>query len=131
KSQYVQVFLGGPNRDSDSLAQEEYQEAVLDIDMVMGMAPKASIIQLQTATNGALFESGLSYIANYIPQAHQASISYGLCERYYAPYVTPFDFVFEQSKAEGQQWFTAGGDYGADDCGDQNADAVISVEYPA
>src|SRR5262249_22728167 len=40
KSQYLQVFVGGPNRDPDNLAQTEYGEAVLDIDMVLATAPK-------------------------------------------------------------------------------------------
>jgi subtilase family serine protease len=131
KSQYTQIFLGGPNRDSDEQAQTEYGEAVLDIDMVMGMAPGASIIQIMTATNGALFESGFSYVVNYIPQAHQASLSYGFCERYAAGYVTPYEFVLQQAKAEGQQWFVSSGDYGTDGCGDISANAVLSADYPA
>jgi kumamolisin len=131
KSQYAQVFVGGPNRDSDSLAQNEYGEAVLDIDMVLATAPMASVIQVTTATNGALFESGISYIVNYIPEAHAASISYGFCERYAAPYVTPFDFMFEQAKAQGLQFFVSSGDYGSDGCGDLVPNAVLSIDYPS
>src|SRR6185503_11371064 len=103
--QYTQILLGGPNRDSDSLAQSEYYEGVLDIDMVLNGAPKANVINVTSATNGGMFETGIPFIINNVPHAHTASISYGLCERYYAPWVTTFDFMFQQAKAQGQQWF--------------------------
>src|SRR6185369_3343327 len=34
-AQYSIVLVGGPNRDSDTLANNEYGENVLDIDMVL------------------------------------------------------------------------------------------------
>jgi kumamolisin len=129
--QYTQILLGGPNRDSDSLAQSEYFEGVLDIDMVMGAAPKASIINVTSATNLGMFETGIPFIVNNTPHVHTASISYGLCERYYAPWVGLFDFLFAQGKSQGQQWFVSSGDYGADGCGDLTDDAVLAADYPA
>ena len=131
KSQYAQIFLGGPNRDSDSLAGTEYGENVLDVQMVMGLAPKASIIHILTATNSpGLFGDGFPYIINNVPQAHAVSVSYGICERFAIGETAAFNLLFQQAKAQGQEWFFAAGDSGSDGCEDGTSDPVLSPGWP-
>jgi kumamolisin len=130
-TQYTQILLGGPNRDPDTLAQTEYGENVLDIDMAMGMAPAASVIHVITATNSYLFEQGIPYIVNQIPQAHAVSVSYGSCERGAAEFeLITLDQLFQQAKAQGQQWFFATGDNGTDGCQDMTSNAILSPGWP-
>src|SRR5439155_12781926 len=74
--QYTRVFVGGPNRDAPGLAQNEYGENLLDVDMVLALAPHADIVHVLTATNSpGLFADGIQHIINNVPQAHQVSVS--------------------------------------------------------
>jgi kumamolisin len=131
-NQYTQHFVGGPNRDSSALADNEYGENVLDVDMVLAVAPKAKVVHVMTATNGpGLFTDGLSYVVNRLPNAHTVSVSYGVCERIAAPQFVVMDALFAQAKAEGQQWFFASGDTGTDGCRDGVAEKILTVGWPA
>ncbi len=129
-TQYTQILLGGPNRDPDTLAENEYTENIIDISMVMALAPQASVVHVITATNGDLFEQGVPYIINQVPQAHAASVSYGFCERFADSEISSLDELFQQAKAQGQQWFFASGDDGTDGCQDTDANAILSVGWP-
>jgi kumamolisin len=107
QAQYNRVLIGGPNRDSVSLAQQEYGENLLDIDMVWSLAPRANVVHVLTATNApGMFTDGLAYIVNQVPQAHAASLSYGLCERFSISEVLVMNQILAQAKAEGQQWLS-------------------------
>ena len=131
-AQYTQVFVGGPNRDSDALAQNEYGENVLDIDMVMGVAPFANVVHVITATNSpGLFGDGMVFIINNVPNAHQVSVSFGNCERVAATEVVSINNLLLQAKLQGQSWFFASGDDGTDDCRDGKGNKVISVDFPS
>src|SRR5262249_8634374 len=80
--QYRQVFVGGPNRDEASLAQQELLENLLDSEMVLALAPQANVVHVFTATNApGLFTDGIAYIVNELPAAHAVTVSYGGCER--------------------------------------------------
>ena len=131
-AQYSQVFVGGPNRDPNGLAQNEYTENLLDVDMVLALAPHANVVHVFTATNGpGLFSDGIVYIVNHVAQAHQVSVSFGTCERGAAGEVLVMNQLFAQAKAEGQQWFFASGDSGTDGCRDGRGNKVLSIGWPA
>ncbi len=130
--QYTQIFLGGPNRDPASFANDEYQENVLDIDCVLGIAPRTSVVHVLTATNGGgLFFDGITYFINNVPNAHAVTVSFGLCERYIASEILLLNNQFTQAKAQGQTWFFAAGDNGTNDCDDGSGNKVLTVEWPA
>ncbi|MCU1282849.1 MAG: hypothetical protein JWM53_6395, partial [bacterium] len=130
--QYSQVFVGGPNRDAAGLAQNEYGENILDVDMALAVAPHAKVVHVLTATNSpGLFSDGIVYIVNQVPQAHQVSVSYGTCERVAAGEMLVMNQLFAQAKAQGQQWFFASGDNGTDGCRDGKGNKVLSVNWPA
>jgi kumamolisin len=132
KAQLTQWFLGGPNRNPDSEAQTEYGENILDIDMVMGMAPAASVVHVFTATNSpGLFGDGIPFILNQVPQAHAVSVSYGICERFAIGEAMTLNYLFAQAKAQGQTWFIASGDDGTDGCKDTDPNGVFSVDWPS
>ncbi|MDB4964740.1 MAG: hypothetical protein JWN44_429 [Myxococcales bacterium] len=132
KGQYAQVFLGGPNRDPVGLAQNEYGENLLDVDMVLALAPHADIVHVLTATNSpGLFADGIQYIVNQLPQAHQVSVSFGTCERVAASEMLVMNQLFRQAEAQGQQWFFASGDNGTDGCRDGKGNKVLSVNWPS
>jgi kumamolisin len=130
-AQYTQVFVGGPNRDSTELAQNEYGENVLDIDMVLALAPYANVVHVHTALNSpGLFEDGIVFIINNLPQAHQASVSYGVCERVAATGIVSMNNLLLQAKLQGQSWFFATGDDGTDGCRDGKGNKVLSAGFP-
>ena len=130
-SSYMQVNVGGPNRDDPTTAQGEAIENVLDAEMVLSMAPLANIVHVLTATNSpGLFTDGVSYIVNQLPAAHAATVSYGGCERGAAQEVAVLDTLFEQAQAQGQQWFFASGDTGTDGCRDGSGNMHITAGWP-
>jgi kumamolisin len=131
-AQYSIVLVGGPNRDSDTLANNEYGENVLDIDMVLAFAPRANVVHVHTAENTpGLFADGIVYIVNNVPQAHAVSVSYGTCERYANSEILVMNTLFKQAKAQGQTWFIASGDNGTDGCRDGKGNKVLVVDWPA
>ncbi len=131
-AQYAQVLLGGPNRDPVALANNEYGENVLDIDMVWALAPLANVVHILTASNGSgLFSDGIAFIVNQVPQAHAVTVSYGTCERVAISEVLVLNSLFMQAKAGGQAWFIASGDNGTDGCQDGSTTGVLSVDWPA
>jgi kumamolisin len=128
---YQQVLVGGPNRDPASTANNEYIENVLDAEMVLGMAPLATVVHVLTATNSpGLFTDGISYIVNEVPKAHAVSVSYGGCERGSASEMAVMNTLFEQAQAQGQQWFFASGDTGTDGCRDGAGNKHITAGWP-
>ena len=130
--QYTQLLLGGPNRDPLGLAENEYFENVLDVEMAFAVAPHARVVHVLTATNSpGLFSDGIVYIVNQLAAAHQVSVSYGTCERVAAGEMLVMNQLFAQAKAEGQQWFFASGDNGTDGCRDGRGNKVLSVNWPA
>jgi subtilase family serine protease len=131
KSQYTQIFLGGPSRESPTEANTEYGENLLDIDAVMGVAPKASVVHVAAATTNGLFGDSFFYALNQIPQAHAVSVSWGGCERESGADELLTDAIFQQAKAQGQMWFFPTGDDGTDECRDGIQTTVISASWPA
>ena len=133
-TQYKQVFVGGPNRDPAAQASNEYGENVLDAEMVLALAPYATVQHVLTATNGAgLFSDGIAYIVNdaTLSKAHAVTVSYGTCERGSASEMPILNALFAQAQAEGQQWFFASGDSATDGCRDGSGNKIISAGWPA
>jgi subtilase family serine protease len=130
-SNYLQVQLGGANRDDVTSAQNEQVENVLDAEMVLSMAPLANVVHVITATNSpGLFSDGISYIVNQVPKAHAVTVSYGGCERGASQDMPVLDTLMEQAQAEGQQWFFASGDTGTDGCRDGSDNKHITAGWP-
>jgi kumamolisin len=130
--QYQQIFVGGPNRDTDpALTQGEYGENCLDIDMVLAMAPYANVYHVLSATNTAMFVDGISYVVNQLPMVHSVTVSFGICERFASNGMPILNALLAQAKAQGQQWFFASGDAGTDGCLDGSGNVVTSVSWPA
>jgi kumamolisin len=128
---YEQRLLGGPNRDDVNGAQNEQIENILDAQMVLAMAPMAHVVHIIAATNTpGMFNDGISYIVNQLPQAHAVTVSYGGCERGVAQEVAVMNTLFEQAQAEGQQWFFASGDTGTDGCRDYKGNQHITAGWP-
>jgi subtilase family serine protease len=129
---YTQQLVGGPNRDPQATAQNEQGENQLDISMVAAFAPYAAIVHVITATNSpGLFTDGISYIVNQLPAAHAVSVSYGTCERGSAGEFPVVNALLAQAKAQGQLWFFAAGDSGADGCRDGANNLILSAGWPA
>jgi kumamolisin len=137
---YSIVNVGGPSRDGMQADAGEYGENVLDIDMVLAMAPYAKIVHVLTATNSpGLFTDGISYIVNQLPAAHTVSVSYGGCERYSSTEMPVMSALMAQAKAQGQVWFFASGDSGTDGCREVDPNnptgpgmnKIISAGWPA
>ena len=129
-AQYTQILLGGALRDAPN--NGEYFENVLDFEMVLSMAPKATIKHVITSTNTpGLFTDGMSFIVNQLPQAHSVSLSWGSCERGAASEMPVVNVLMAQARAEGQQWFAASGDSGTDGCRDGKGNQILSAGWPA
>src|SRR5207248_9631022 len=112
------------------LADTEYTENLLDIDMTMTLAPHADFIHVITATNGGLFADGFGFVVNNVPEAHQVSLSFGTCESFAASSALVMDQLLAQAKAQGQQWFVASGDTGSNGCEKGPANQILAVQWP-
>jgi kumamolisin len=131
-AQYVLVKLGGDTRDPPAFVDQEYGENLLDVDMVLSIAPLANVVQVLTASNApGLFEDGIAFIVNQVPQAHAVTLSFGTCERVAIPETLQMNALFLQSQAQGQAWFTASGDDGTDGCQDGSSAAIPSPGWPS
>jgi kumamolisin len=129
---YTQVLVGGPTRETTSEASQEQVEDTLDAEMVLGVAPNAGIIHAIVASNaGGLFEDGIAFVVNQIPQAHAVSVSFGSCERGAGFSVEQMNDLFVQASMMGQTWFFSSGDNGTDGCQDMAATSVLAVDWPA
>jgi kumamolisin len=95
------------------------------------MAPGATI-QGVIGRNAALstFTTVYNFIVTQLPSTHVVSTSWGLCEAQMPSAVMSSDNnIFKQGAAQGQSWFVASGDSGADDCG--NGGTTPEVDFPA
>jgi kumamolisin len=128
---YTQFLVGGPTREPAAEASGEFIENVLDAEMVLSMAPLATVVHVIAATNSpGLFTDGISYIVNQVPKAHAVTVSYGGCERGSAQETAVMNTLFAQAQAEGQQWFFASGDTGTDGCRDGAGNKHITAGWP-
>jgi subtilase family serine protease len=109
-------------------------EAALDVEQVISIAPRASVIvyaasQSDQNGNGAL----LSAIASQ-DAAKVVSLSYGSCEAELGRAVIQYEAkLFEEMAAQGQSVFASSGDQGAESCSppDGNDSSALTVADPA
>ena len=123
---YNPVVLPNTGNDFDVAGSNgEYQ---LDVEMQSVGAPNAKDIDLVLSPSSEVFQTGAQYIANTLSSAVAVSTSIGTCEPEEvvgdAGAATPgseayvFRAAVKQGVSEGQTWFAAAGDNGADDCAD-------------
>ncbi len=99
-------------------------EAALDIEDLIGLAPKATIDVYQgpNSSTGA-YDTYNEIVSNDV--AKVVSTSWGLCEAVLGRSAANAESVlFQQAAAQGQSVFAAAGDSGAEDCGTSSPPAV-------
>lgn len=132
---YIDADLPGPGTGSGS------GEAALDIEDVIGLAPRATIDVYQGVVSPASSDIYDVYSAIVTADRDQVvATGWGLCELdVYAAtggpaFLTSEQTLFEQAAVQGQTVFAASGDSGSSDCfndsGSSNAD-LPSVDDPA
>ncbi len=102
-------------------------EAALDIEDLIGLAPKATIDVYQgpNSATGA-YDTYSEIVSNDVAQV--VSTSWGLCEAALGRSAAQAESVlFEQAAVQGQSVFAAAGDSGAEDCGTSS----LAVDDPA
>ncbi len=120
-----------PNTGNDFDADGANGEYELDVEMQSVGAPNAKEIDLVLAPASEVFQTGAQYIVNTLSSAVVASTSLGLCEPEEVQSAgsattsgsepSVFQTAVQQGLAEGQTWFAAAGDNGADDCADNSS----------
>jgi hypothetical protein len=102
-------------------------EAALDIEDVIGLAPKASIIVYQGPNTNAGALATYQAIAT-ADKAQVVSTSWGQCESGEGSSAAESEAtVFEQLDTQGESMFAAAGDSGSEDCGTD----ALAVDDPA
>ncbi len=125
---YHPIVMSNPSGDFDtSGSNQEYQ---LDVEMQSVSAPNAQEIDLVLSPASEVFMAGAQYVVNSLSQAVVVSTSLGLCEPEEGQSGGPatpgsepavMRQTVQQGVAEGQSWFAASGDTGADDCADSTS----------
>ncbi len=126
---YNPIVMPNTGNDFDYAGSNgEYQ---LDVEMQSVGAPNAKEIDLVLAPSSEVFMTGAQYIVNTLSNAIAVSTSLGSCEPEEISgdagaatsgseaYI--FAAAIKQGLAEGQTWFAAAGDNGADDCADDTS----------
>ncbi len=123
----VGVSTAADPGDPDTLGENS-----LDAEMVLNLAPKATVTHVFAVTNGpGLFTDGVSYVVNTLTTTHTVTVSYGSCERGSESEMPVLNALFAQALSQGQQWFFATGDNGADTCEDGTNATFSSADWPA
>ncbi len=109
----------GMDVDGDPGAGTEYD---LDIEMQSVSVPNADSITLVVSRRrSSVFSLGVNDIVNNLPDHRRSSVSLGTCETLEAHQagdeITAMRNGIIQGAMEGQTWFAASGDNGANDCG--------------
>jgi Pro-kumamolisin, activation domain/Putative Ig domain len=103
-------------------------EAALDIEDVIGLAPKANVVVYQGPnTNPGAYDTYSKIITQ--DTAKVVSTSWGMCESGEASIIASESTLFQEAVTQGQSVFASSGDFGSEDCG--NGDDSLSVDDPA
>lgn len=114
-----------PGTKNPGLSQDDLSEADLDLEWSGAVARNASIIYIYT--NDVLDAVQYAIDQNLAPVI---SLSYGLCElETFSSDAASFRSWALQGNAQGITWFSASGDSGGADCGD-NPNNGLSVDTP-
>jgi kumamolisin len=126
-TQFQLVNLPNPNGILDT--QGDKIELELDSEMSTIAAPMEQSVTMVLAPTDQMLTIGAAYVVNFQSDVTAVSTSYGNCEAQEdATEPTAVANLVAQGSAEGQAWFAAAGDNGADDCGDGSGPAV---DFPA
>ncbi len=102
-------------------------EVELDIDVILGLAPRLGNLLVYSAPNT---DTGVVDAYNRIAldnAASAVSTSWGQCEAYNTVTASSEYYIFQQMAAQGMSVFAASGDTGTNDC----LNGTISVDDPA
>jgi subtilase family serine protease len=120
-----------PNTDDDYDYCGSNGEYQLDVEMQSVGAANAKDIDFVASPASEVFMTGAQYVVNTLSAAVVVSTSLGNCESEETengggPTTAGSEAAVmrqavQQGSAEGQTWFAAAGDTGADDCYDQNS----------
>jgi subtilase family serine protease len=109
-------------------------ETALDIENVVGLAPKANVIVYQGPNSASNLPGAGPYdVYNTIVSQDAAKVistSWGICEPQDNPVPTAQqdeNTLFQEAAVQGQSIFSASGDNGSEDCGDTS----LTVDDPA
>jgi subtilase family serine protease len=114
-------------------------EAALDIEQVVGLAPRATVLVYE-GPNSTSSSPGSGYYDTWSTligqdRARVVSASWGQCEALVAPTDAQAEStLFEEAAAQGQSIFSAGGDEGSEDCNHQTGflpDTRLAVDDPS
>ena len=113
--------------DSGSGSGAGEGEAALDIEDVIGLAPKASILVYQGPNSGSgAYDTYNSIISQ--DKAKVISTSWGLCESSEGSSAASSEnTLFQEAATQGQSIYAAAGDSGSEDCGTNS----LAVDDPA
>jgi MYXO-CTERM domain-containing protein len=119
-----------PNPGND-LSTEPGWHAELegDVEFQTVTAPGADSITLVLSPASEIYTTGVNELVSNLPQLTAVSLSFGVCESNAmaadgGSNLQAVEALVSQGVAEGQTWFGAAGDNGADDCGDGSGPAV-------
>ena len=117
---------GGPTGSAPG-SDEAGVETELDIENIIGLAPKATVDVYQAPnSNTGLIDNYTAIVDNSAVKV--VSTSWGECESESgASIISEEGTLFEQGATEGQSIYAASGDSGSDDCGT----GALSVDDPA
>ncbi len=104
-------------------------EVNLDVDIMLGMLPKATKINIYVGPNS---DQGVIDTYQQIANDTGASVvstSWGLCEALSST-LNSENTIFFQMAAQGQQIFAASGDNGSEDCA-RNGSTLLNTDDPA
>ena len=123
------ILIPGPD---PGIQSGDIGEAALDLEWAGAVAPKATIIYVNSGTANGVFDS-LYYAINN-NTAPVISISYGLCEaeEISSGFLTEDENMLQQAATQGQTVVGPAGDAGAADC-DTGYPATqgLAVDFPA
>jgi kumamolisin len=106
-------------------------EAALDIEDVIGLAPKATVRVYQAPNNGG---SGPFDLWNSIVSADAAKVvstSWGSCEAADSSVAASEATLFQEAATQGQSILAASGDNGSEACYQQTLSTALAVNDPA
>jgi subtilase family serine protease len=106
-------------------------EAALDIDTVIGLAPKANIIVYDAPNTGkAAYDIYRTMVGQ--DKARVISESYGLCDHFQdAKAAGAVTVLYEQAAVQGQSIVASSGDAGSEACLPNNDGKILSTNFPA
>lgn len=107
-------------------------EAALDIEDLLGLAPRAKILVYEGPNAGTgLYDTYNAIISQ--PEANVISTSWGYCESAAGSTITTAEnTLFQEAATQGQSVFASAGDDGSEDCDSSTApDTSLAVDDPA